>query len=192
MPCHPSPSLSRFRVNGSHFCLSSVRERRRSEAWLRLIVSRSGGGKAYHDYLHSDLHDWAVPCPLLFPCLAPAGSMAHNLRLASWGKATPASHRGLNPWVCTHKGGGFPYAIVVRTTLPKAVEWLPVPSLYKIADILVKRGHVFTRGPSPLNPYVLQLFKVLLLYSHTGVQKWKCKRDKGSSPGRLTTAIEMA
>ena len=140
-------------------------------------------------YLHSDLHDWAVPCPLLFPCLAQREEWPTTCAWRLGEKQHPPLAR-LNPWECTHKGGGFPYAIVVRTTLPKAVEWLPVPSLYKIADILVKRGRVFTRGPSPLNPYVLQLFKVLLLSSHTGVQKWKCKERQGLKPGTPTRPLK--
>jgi hypothetical protein len=37
------------------FCLSSVVDRRRNGDWLRLIASGSGGGKACHEHLHSDL-----------------------------------------------------------------------------------------------------------------------------------------
>ena len=34
------------------------------------------------------------------------GSMAHDLRLASWRRPTPASFDAL-PWERTHRGGGF-------------------------------------------------------------------------------------
>ena len=49
---------------------------------------------------------WAVPCPLVLSYPTPAGSMAHDLRLASWRRPTPASFDAL-PCERTHRGGGF-------------------------------------------------------------------------------------
>jgi hypothetical protein len=46
---------------------------------------------------------------------------------------------------------------------------------------LAKHGNVFTASPSLANPYILQLFKVLYLSSHTGGQKWKETKGKGSN-----------
>ena len=83
----------------------------------------------------------------------------------------------LSPWERTHTVGGFPCAIVVRTTLPKPVDWVPVASLCQIAHTVVQHGSVFTAGPSPANPYTFQLFKVLWVYSHRGAQKWQCIRE---------------
>jgi len=113
--------------------------------------------------------------------------MAHNLRLASWGRATPASFEAI-PWERAHTGGGFPSGYSYKTiALPKAVGWIPVPKPQQIALYLVQHGRVFTAGPAPANPYTFRLFKVLSLYSHSGGQKWKDTRGKGSSRRRLTT-----
>ena len=41
--------------------------------------------------------------------------------------------------------------------LPKAVDWLPVPSLRQIACVVSgEHGSVFTTGPLPVNPYTIQ------------------------------------
>jgi hypothetical protein len=61
--------------------------------------------------------------------------MAHTLRSASWEAGTPASFEAYSE-EHTHQIGGFSCAIFCRTTLALAVEWLPVPSLRKIADTL--------------------------------------------------------
>src|SRR5215469_9859563 len=43
----------------------------------------------------------------------------------------------LNPWEHTRRGGGFSWRYSWRdVALPKAVEWLPVPSHVEIADTL--------------------------------------------------------
>ena len=42
-----------------------------------------------------------------------------------------------------------------------------------------QHGNVFTHDPLPCNPYILQLFKVLLISSHTGGKKWNCVIYKG-------------
>jgi hypothetical protein len=158
------------------FGLSSVVGTLRSVPWGRLGERRSGGGKARHEYLHSDLHDQAVPGPLLFPCLVQRDEWP---TACSWhpGEKQHPRLSTLSPWERTHTGGGFPCAIVVRTTLPKPVDWVPVASLCQIAHTVVQHGSVFTAGPSPANPYTFQLFKVLWVYSHRGAKKWKCIRE---------------
>ncbi len=87
------------------------------------------------------------------------------------GKSNTHVFRRLSPWESTHTGGGFPCAIVVRTTLSKPVDWVPVASLCQIAHTVVQHGSVFTAGPSPANPYTFQLFKVLRVYSHRRASK---------------------
>jgi hypothetical protein len=158
------------------FGLSSVVGTLRSVPWGRLGERRSGGGKARHEYLHSDLHDQAVPGPLLFPCLVQRDEWP---TACSWhpGEKQHPRLSTLSPWERTHTGGGFPCAIVVRTTLPKPVDWVPVASLCQIAHTMVQHGSVFTAGPSPANPYTFQLFKVLWVSSHRGAKKWKCIRE---------------
>src|SRR5260370_25973829 len=61
------------------------------------------------------------------------GRMAHNLRLASWRRPTPASFTAA-PLGTYPRGGGFSLLLFfTNVTLPKAVEWLPVPSHVEIA-----------------------------------------------------------
>jgi hypothetical protein len=88
------------------FCLSSVRDALRNAAWPRLIAHRSGGGKARRQRIHSDICSLggAMPVGPLMPCAK--GRMAHNLRLASWRRPTPASFDAC-PGEYTHQGGGF-------------------------------------------------------------------------------------
>jgi len=52
------------------FCHSSVRDTLRSGAWLRLGAHRSGGGIAERGTAIPDHLSWAVPCPLVLPCLS--------------------------------------------------------------------------------------------------------------------------
>ena len=52
---------------------------------------------------------------------------------ASWGRATPASFNAL-PWERTPRVEAFPMRYFVSAApLPKAVEWIPVPSEQQIA-----------------------------------------------------------
>jgi hypothetical protein len=163
----------RWKARG-FFRLSSVVAGRRNAAWLRLGAQRSGGGKARHEPIHSSL-SWlggAKPVPASMPCAK--GTMAHTLRLASWEAGTPASFEA-------YSRGTFPpgWRLFLRyscrdVTLPKAVDWLPVPSYVEIADTLVQRGNVFTRNPSLRNPYVIQLFKVLKRVYHIDRKNARC------------------
>jgi hypothetical protein len=73
------------------FRLSSVGERRRNAAWLRLGVSRSGGGKARNQRIHSCPYLLGGAMPVLAFMPGAKGRMAHTLRLASWKARTPAS-----------------------------------------------------------------------------------------------------
>jgi hypothetical protein len=94
--------------------------------------------------------------------------MAHNLRSASWRRPTPAAFEAIS-WERTHTSGGFPYGYSHKAVaVPKAVDWLLVPSQQQIALYLVQHGSVFTASPALANPYTIRLFKVLSIYSHTG------------------------
>jgi hypothetical protein len=114
-------TLRQGRKPHGFFGLSSVVGPLRSVPWGRLGERRSGGGKARHEHPHSDLHDQAVPCPLLFPCLVQRDEWP---TACSWhpGEKQHPRLSTLSPWERTHTGGGFPCAIVVRTTLPKPVD----------------------------------------------------------------------
>jgi len=83
----------------------------------------------------------------------------------------------------------FPDAIVDAAALPKAVDWIPVPSQQQIACTVVQRGNVFTHGPSPCNPYVIQFsryYKPLLL------QRTKSGNARAKAKTRLTPWVETA
>jgi hypothetical protein len=137
------------------FCLSSVRDRLSNAAWPRLVAHRSGGGKARDERIHSSISflGGAMPVPASMP--GAKGSMAHTLRSASWEAGTPASFEASSE-EHTHQIGGFSCAIFCRTTLPKAVEWLPVPSLRNRADTL---GNAVTFVRSTLRATTPTLFR---------------------------------
>ncbi len=127
-PIHKIVTLRQGLKPHGFFCLSSVRDRLSNAAWLRLGASRSGGGKARNQRIHSCLCflGGARPVSLLMPHAK--GRMAHNLRLASWRRPTPASFNAA-PLGTYPRGGGFSLLLFfTNVTLPKAVEWLPVPS----------------------------------------------------------------
>ena len=144
------------------FGLSSVVGTLRNGAWLRLDERRSGGGKARRRCIHTCIRILGGARPVTRSMPHAKGYMAHSLRLASWEQATPASFDAA-PLGTYPRGGGFSWSLFsCAIILPKAVDWLPVPSQWQIASTLVQRSNVFTRGPTPRNPYVIQLFKVLL------------------------------
>jgi hypothetical protein len=142
------------------FCLSSVREQRSNAAWLRFGAARSGG-KARGQRIHACIRLLGGARPVTDSMSYAKGSKAHNVRLASWEPATPASFDAAPLGTCP-RGGGFSWLLVIRAaTLPKAVDWIPVPSQQQIAGTVVQHGRVFTGSPSLPNPYTLQLFKLL-------------------------------
>jgi hypothetical protein len=138
------------------FSLSSVRDKRSNVAWPRLGAHRSGGGKARRQRLHSGS---LVPgrCQAR-PCFhAPRkGKNGPQLALGVLENKNTCLFRDVFPGNVPTRMEAFPTLSFVRRSLPKAVQWLPVPSPVEIAHTLVKRGTVFTRGPAPLNPYVIQ------------------------------------
>ena len=109
-------------------------------AWPRLGAHRSGGGKARNQCLHSGF---------LFPGRCHARSGFHALRK---GKNGPQLALGSLESRTTRLIGGsipgniptgleaFPTLFSGDTTLPKAVDWLPVPSHVEIAHTLVNTG----------------------------------------------------
>jgi hypothetical protein len=73
--------------------------------------------------------------------------MAHNSRFWHPEDEQYPHLSMLTPGECTHQGGGFSFRSSWKdVTLPKAVEWLPVPSHVARADTSVKRGNVFTHS----------------------------------------------
>src|ERR1700693_4876735 len=84
--------------------------------------------------------------------------MAHNSRFWRPGDEQHPPLSRLSPGECTHQGGGFSYCYFLSAVaLPKAVEWIPVPSLQQNSLVhLEQRGRVFTPSPSLGNPYTIQ------------------------------------
>jgi hypothetical protein len=118
------------------FRLSSVRDGLRNEAWLRLGAHRSGGGKARNQRLHSGF---------LFPgrCHARCGFHALHkgkngpqLVVGILGSRNTRLFRGLIPGNIPAGVEAFPALLCDDVTLPKAVDWLPVPSHVEIAHTL--------------------------------------------------------
>jgi hypothetical protein len=97
----------------------------------------------------------------------------------------------LNPWECPYTGGGFPYAIVQRTTLPKPVDWLPVTSLCQIADT-VANAVTFLRLALRQTTRTLFRFQGTTHLFSQGGQKVETPRRQGLKPETLTTASEAA
>jgi hypothetical protein len=130
------------------FRLSSVVDVLRCEAWLRLIAHRSGGGKACNEHIHAffSLLGGARPVAAFMP--STKGSMAHNLRLASWKAATPASFEAYS--LGTDPQGRRLFLVLSShdVTLPKPVDWLPVASHVEIAGSV---GNAVTFLPSILH-----------------------------------------
>jgi hypothetical protein len=152
----------------SSFCLSRISGALRNAAWPRLGEHRSWQGKARKQRIH--------PCKLFpgrcharcwFHADAAKGRMAHNLRSASWEPATPTSFDA-SPGECTHQGGGFSMPLFLSAAaLPKAVEWIPVPSQQHIAWYIWKNTVVFL--PRALRYRTRTLFSfqgALYLFSH--------------------------
>ena len=160
-------------------CLSSVCERWRTAAWLRLSISRSGGGKAQRRRIHTRIRLLGGARPVTRSMPLAKGYMAHNLRSASWEQATPASFEAQS-W------GTFPpgwrlslmlFSILRHFLNPwTGYPWLRTANSFEHLD---QRGSVFTQHPSCWNPYAIEFFKVLHISSHTGGAKWKCTRGNG-------------
>ena len=155
-------------------------------AWPRLSIHRSGGGKARKERIHS--------C-MLVPGRCHARSGFHALRkgkngpqlaVGILGSRNTRLFRGSIPGNVPTGVEAFPGAIFWCTTLPKAVDWLPVPSLHKIADTLVNTV-VFL-------PVALR-YGTRTLFSFQGTTDRFSQRSKkvemhemqGLKPGTLTT-----
>jgi hypothetical protein len=172
------------------FRLSSVREWLSNGAWLRLVASRSGGGKARNQCLHSGA---------LIPGRCQACWSSHALpKGKKWPTTSVFGVLGsLNTRIfrCSILGNiptrveAFPDAIVDAAARTPAVDWLPVPSQQHIADTMVQRGNVFTHGPSPCNPYVIQFSRY---YRQLLLQPTKSGNARAKAKTRLTPWVETA
>jgi hypothetical protein len=126
------------------FRLSSVVDERRNEAWLRLGAHRSGGGKARNQSLHSGVL-------IAGRCHARSGFHASHKGmngpqlvvgvLESRTKDHPRLFRGSVLGNMPTRLEAFPERYSWKdVTLPKAVDWVPVPSHVEIAHTLGNTG----------------------------------------------------
>jgi hypothetical protein len=132
----PIVTLRRDWKSRGFFRLSSVVDGLRNVAWPRLGAHRSGGGKARNQCLHSGF---------LFPGRCHARSGFHALRkgmngpqlaVGVLGSRNTRLFRGLILGNIPTRLEAFPALFCDDVTLPKAVDWLPVPSHVEIADTL--------------------------------------------------------
>jgi hypothetical protein len=114
------------------FRLSSIRGRRRNADWLRLSAYRSGGRKARNERIHSCS---LIPgrCRSCFRALH-KGKNGPQLVVGILESRNTRLFRGSRLGNVPTRLEAFPALFFWSTTLPKAVEWLPVPSLCKKAD----------------------------------------------------------
>jgi len=99
--------------------------------------------------------------------------MAHSFSFWRPGESQHPRLSALLPWECTPGAEAFPDARVHAAALPKTVQ--PEVSYLRSSTAqrtMVDHGRVFTYGPSPHNPYTIQLFKVLLTSSFCPFKKW--------------------
>jgi hypothetical protein len=117
------------------FRLSSIRDRRSDVAWPRLIAHRSGGGKA-RKRAHACMHPVPGRCHARF-CFHASYKGKHGPQLAVGVLESRNTRlfRGSLPGNLPAGVEAFPVAILaVAALLPKAVDWLLVPSEQQIAD----------------------------------------------------------
>jgi hypothetical protein len=121
---------------GGFFRLSSVVDRLRTEAWLRLGAHRSGGGKAHNQSLHSGVLI-AGRCPARCRFRAwHKGKNGPQLVIDILESSNTCLFRGLFLGNVPTRLEAFPTLFFGDATLPKAVDWLPVPSSVERADTL--------------------------------------------------------
>ena len=153
------------------------------------MVSRSGGGKARNERIHSYF---------LIPgrCHARSGFRAWRkgkngpqLAVGILGSRNTRLFRGLFLGNIPNQAGGFSCAMLSDATRTLAVEWLPVPSSIKIADTV---GNAVTFLRLALRQTTRTLFSsqgTVDIFSHRR-PKVETARVETVRETRLTTAIE--
>jgi hypothetical protein len=102
------------------FCHSSVRDRLRNGAWLRLGAHRSGGGIAERAHPPMLALSWAVPCPLVIPCLAQRDRWPTTCAFDIVGTANTRVFRRCSPRNVPTGAEAFPELFLDGAPLPKA------------------------------------------------------------------------
>src|SRR5260370_22905880 len=117
------------------------------------------------------------------------GRMAHNLRLASWRRPTPASFNAA-PLGTYPRGGGFSLLLFFTSdTLAKAVEWLPVPSHVERA---YKSENAVTFLRMALRHATHTLFSCSRYYESILLRWVKSGNARAKAHTRLTAWVETA
>src|SRR6266699_1603159 len=140
------------------FCHSSVREKRRNAAWLRLGASRSGGGIAEGASPSRRILSWAVPGPVALPCLSERERWPTTSVSGVLGTAHTRAFRRCSPGNVPQRRRLFPMLLFALPHAPSAVQPM-VPCLRRSREqsTAVQHGRVFTGSPSLPNPYTMQL-----------------------------------
>jgi len=131
------------------FCLSSVRDRLSNGAWLRLGAHRNGGGKAESAPPYRRMLSWAVPSPLVLSCLSERKAWSTTPVFGVLERINTHIFRCCSPGNVPQRRRLFLGAIVRAATLPKAVDWLPVPSQQQIALHSGSTRSCFYPRPTP-------------------------------------------
>jgi hypothetical protein len=141
------------------FRLSSVREKLRIAAWLRLGASRSGGGKAEGAPPFRQLLSWAVPCPLLFPCLSERDEWPTTPVFGVLGTSNTRIFRYSLLGNVPTRAEAFPwrYSCTLLHFLKPYNRWCRAFVAAHSLVHLEQHGRVFTASPAPANPYTIQL-----------------------------------
>ena len=182
------------------FRLSSVRGLLRNVAWPRLGTDRSGGGKARNQSPHSGML-------ITGRCQARSGFHAAckgmngpQLAVGTLGSGNTRLFRGLLLGNVPTRSEAFPALFFHRAPRTLAVDWLPVPSLRKIART-VANTVVFLpavlHGGTGKHDFVVQGTRTILLHS---AQNVKCFGLPGGffasrwakADTRLTPGVETA
>ena len=159
------------------FCLSSVGDGLSSGAWLRLGAYRSGGGKAERAHPSMRVLSWAVPCPLVLSCQTVRDRWPTTPVSGVLEQINTRIFRCCSPGNVPQRRRLFLGAIFGATALPKAVEWLPVPSQQQIARIVANTVaflptvlHGGTRTRFSCSRYYLSLLFVQAKNGHRGAK----------------------
>src|SRR6266852_7972683 len=133
---------------------------RRGRDSVRTVVGREKRGTSASIHALCFLGG-AMPVAGSMPCAK--GSMAHNLRLASWEPGTPASFDATP--LGTYPQGRrlfLSYFCVLLHFLKPYSRWCRAFVTAHSFVHLEQHGRVFTAGPSPANPYTLQFSRYFL------------------------------
>jgi hypothetical protein len=102
----------------------------------------------------------AVPCAFLLSCFSEREEWPTTSVFGDLERRNTRVFRRYSLRNVPIRAEAFPWCYFVpAATLPKTVEWIPVPSSQQIALHIGEHGSVFTRSPSLRNPYTIQFSK---------------------------------